>query len=225
VRIRFGALLPSAIAIGFGLLTLVGLLATSDGVLLGIPVDIFKIFSALFLQIVVITVALTVLIGVLNLVGVHFGRVTGRKRGLLYSLVLLISFFAVIILTIIERLGTPPVAGERTTSMILLETVQVSIESALAGLLVFALVYGAYRMMRRRITWTGVLFVAVMLAVLLGEIAARGVFDSPLLADFRTWLSNVPVSAGARGILLGIALATIVTGVRVLTGQDRSYRE
>jgi hypothetical protein len=225
VRIRFGALLPSAIAIGFGLLTLIGLLATNDGALLGFDVNIFRIFSSLFLQIVAITVAITVLSGVLNLVSVHFRRITGRKRGFLYSLVLLISFLAVIILTIIERSGTPPAAGERTTSMILLETVQVSIESALAGLLVFALVYGAYRMMRRRITWTGILFVAVLLAVLLGEIASRGVFDSPLLANFRTWLASVPVSAGARGILLGIALATIVTGLRVLTGQDRSYRE
>ena len=35
---------------------------------------------------------------------------------------------------------------------------------------------------------------------------------------------TVPVSAGARGMLLGIALATVVTGLRVLLGQDRSYR-
>jgi hypothetical protein len=35
----------------------------------------------------------------------------------------------------------------------------------------------------------------------------------------------VPVSAGARGILLGIALATVVIGVRALIGQDRSYRD
>jgi hypothetical protein len=34
-----------------------------------------------------------------------------------------------------------------------------------------------------------------------------------------------PFSAGGRGILLGIALATLVTGVRVLIGQDRSYGE
>jgi hypothetical protein len=46
-----------------------------------------------------------------------------------------------------------------------------------------------------------------------------------LMAGLRDWLMAVPVSAGARGILLGIALATIVTGVRVLIGQDRSYRE
>jgi hypothetical protein len=219
VRVRFGAILPSAIAIGFGLLTLLGLLTGNEG-------SLFGVLSSLFLQIVVITVAMTILIGVLNLIVVHFGRITGRRRGFIYSIVMLLSFFAVILISILERTGgMPTTPGEPTMSMVLLETVQVSIESALAGLLVFALVYGAFRMMRLRVTWTGVLFIAVLLLVLLGEIAARGVFESPLLADFRTWLANVPVSAGARGILLGIALATIVTGVRVLTGQDRSYRE
>ena len=36
---------------------------------------------------------------------------------------------------------------------------------------------------------------------------------------------TVPVNAGASGILLGIALATVVAGVRVLIGQDRTYGE
>ncbi|NWF71251.1 MAG: hypothetical protein HXY40_19390 [Chloroflexi bacterium] len=220
MRVRFGALLPSAIAIGFGLLTLIGLLAGGDG-------SLFDLLTTLFLQIVVITVALAFLLGILNLLLVHLGRLFGRKRGALYSLVLLLSFVLALTLAILERTGGLPArpAGERPLSMILLETVQVSIESALAGLLVFALVYGAYRMLRRRVTWGGLLFLAALLTVLLGEIAARGVFESPLLLSFRTWLSSVPVSAGARGLLLGIALATVIAGVRVLIGQDRSYRE
>jgi hypothetical protein len=209
MRLRLSSLLASVVAV----ITLIGLLS-GEGV--------FATLSALFVQIVVITAALTILLGVLNLLSVHFGRVTGRKGGFFYSLILLISFLAVIILTIIERSGTPPPAGERPLSMILLETVQVSIESALAGLLVFALVYGAYRMMRRRVTWTGLLFIVVLLLVLLGELSERGLLSLPLLESARAWLSSVAVSAGARGILLGIALATIVAGVRVLMGQDRS---
>jgi hypothetical protein len=46
-----------------------------------------------------------------------------------------------------------------------------------------------------------------------------------VVAIIRDWLMSVPVSAGSRGILLGIALATVVVGVRAMTGQDRSYRE
>lgn len=205
MRIRLGAALASAIAIGFGLITLVGLL-------FGANASVLDVITTLFLQFVATTAGVMVLIGIINLLSVHLGRLFGRKGGALYSLVLILSFLLVI--------GT--YIAQRSTSMVLLETVQVSVESALAGLLLFALVYGAYRMLRRRVTWAGILFVTVLLIVLIGAIPLPGVSAVKTVSD---WLMAVPVSAGARGILLGIALATIVTGVRVLIGQDRSYRE
>jgi hypothetical protein len=104
----------------------------------------------------------------------------------------------------------------------LLESAQLSVESALAALLVFALVYGAYRLMRRRVTWGAVLFTLALLIVLVGALPLAEVGG---IAQIRAWLLAVPVSAGARGLLLGIALATVVAGVRVLTGQDLTYRE
>jgi hypothetical protein len=56
-------------------------------------------------------------------------------------------------------------------------------------------------------------------------VAALPIAGLEPLRDIGAWLYAVPVSAGGRGILLGIALATLVTGVRVLIGQDRSYGE
>lgn len=205
MRVNLGAALTSAIAIGFGLWTLAGLLAGSSAGVLGALTNIF-------LQIVAITVAVTVLIGIFNLLVVHISRITGRKKGALYSTVLLASFFVALVTYIVR-----PDVNE-----ILLENVQVSIESALAGLLFFALVYGAYRMMRRRVSVWGILFVVVLLIVLVGALPVPGI---GFITNVSDWLLAIPVSAGARGILLGIALATVVTGVRVLIGQDRSYRE
>lgn len=205
MRARLGAALVTAIAIGFGLWTLAGLLAGGDA-------GLFSAATAGFLQIVVITAAFAVLIGILNLLLVHLGRLFSRQRSALYSLVLLLSFALVVGAYIVRR----------ELSMVLLETVQVSVESALAGLLLFALVYGAYRLMRRRVSVWGVLFVAVILIVLIGALPLPGL---QAMSDLSGWLFAVPVSAGARGILLGIALATVVAGVRVLIGQDRSYRE
>lgn len=213
---RLIAVLASATAIGFGLITLVGLLA-------GDTLPIVGAATNFLLQLATISIAVTILVGIVNLLSVHVGRIGGRKGGWFYSIVLLLSFLLVIILTILERanlLRAP--SGQLSISAILLETVQVSIESALAGLLLFALVYGAYRMMRRRVTWAAVLFTLVLLVVLLGALPLPGAASFAIARD---WLLAVPVSAGARGILLGIALATVVTGVRVLVGQDRSYRE
>ena len=39
------------------------------------------------------------------------------------------------------------------------------------------------------------------------------------------WISQVPAVAGARGLLLGIALGAIATGLRVLLAIDRPYGE
>ncbi len=212
MRVRLGAAFASAIVLGVGFLTMLGLLVgegqgpLSDAVNgLGI-----RVIVSFFLQVVVVTVAVTILIGVLNLLTVHVNRI--RTRNAVYSIVLLVSFFAAVLTYILER----------DTSMILLEKIQVSVESALAGLLFFALVYGAYRVMHRRVTWSGALFVAVILIVLIGALPLPGM---GAIASVSNWLMAIPVSAGARGILLGIALATVVAGVRVLIGQDRSYRE
>jgi hypothetical protein len=76
--------------------------------------------------------------------------------------------------------------------------------------------------MRQRVTWAAMLFTVALVIILIGAVPLREV---GALGQIRAWLLAVPVSAGARGILLGIALATVVTGVRVLIGQERSYRE
>jgi hypothetical protein len=201
---RLGAALATAIAVGFGLLTVWGLVAGGGSV--------FDI-SNLLLQLTVIAVAVTILLGILNLFSVHLRRIAQRQGGWYYSIVLIGSAALVLALWLL---------GARDTNAMLLETVELSVESALAGLVVFALVFGAYRMMRRRVTWGGILFTVVLLIILIGALPIPQV---AVLADVRSWLLAVPVSAGARGILLGIALATVVTAVRVLIGQDRSYRE
>jgi hypothetical protein len=36
---------------------------------------------------------------------------------------------------------------------------------------------------------------------------------------------TVPVNAGTRGLLLGVAIGVVAVGVRVLIGQDRTFRE
>lgn len=210
MRIRLGAALASAITFAIGLVVILGLLLP-DGILPATWVVLIRNMTSILLQLTTITAALAILVGIFNLLLVHLSRIFRRERGLLYSLVLIISFGAVVITYFFAR----------DVNTLLLENVQRTVESALAGLIFFALVYGAYRLMRHRVTWAHVLFILVVLIVLVAALP----FDIPALQDFRAWLLSIPVSAGARGLLLGIALATVVTGVRVLIGVDRSYRD
>lgn len=200
---RIFSVLAASAAIGTGLLTLAGLLIGG----------VFAPVTQVFLQFAVVTAALAILIGLGNLVWVHTRRIARRQRGAIYSVPLLGSLLLVLGLWI---------GGAERENRVVLETVLVAVESALAALLAVVLIYGAYRLMRRRVTWVGVLFTVTVLLVL---VAALPLERAGVVTALHDWVLSVPVSAGARGLLLGIALATVITGVRLLTGQDRTYSE
>ncbi len=210
---RLSGIVTTALVLAIGLIMVLSLTIGSDLGQSSVIIEGVRIrfFATLFLQLTVLIVAVTVLIGVLNLLWVHIRRL--RSRQSMYSLILVISFLAVILTRLLSL---------SDLNRLLLEDVQVPIESALAGLLFISLVYGAARMMHRRVSWQGTLFIFTLLVVLIGALPIGGASVIRRLSD---WLLAYPVSAGARGVLIGIALATIVVGVRVLIGQDRSYRE
>jgi len=218
MNVRLGGALASTIALSVGLITLLGLLVGDGLGLLSLVVNGLFIpqFANIFIRLTVVTVAVTIFVGVLNLLSVHVRRITRRTGGGQYSLILLLSFVVTLVLYIVDA-----VTGS-DLSDILLEDVQVSIESALAGLVFFSLVYGAARMLRQRLSWERIVFVLALLIVLVGALPLPAV---AVVSGFSDWMMAVPVSAGARGILLGIALATLVAAIRVLIGQERSYRE
>lgn len=213
-RHRLLNLLATATAMIAGLVMLIGLL--SD------PGSEARTLAALAVQLVAVTAAIAVLIGILNLLAVHLGRFTHAERGWPYSALILLVTAGVIVLRILDRaaIWSGDLEGEQISPRVF-EAVQVSIESALAGLLVFFLVFAGYRLMRRGVSVWNVLFTSAVVVALVGWIPLG---DLDVLRDVREWLVSVPVSAGARGILLGVGLGTITVGVRVLLGQDRSLR-
>jgi len=215
-RLSFAAILLAAITIPVALITMIGL-TPIPGLEAGLP-----LLSQGIIQIAVVTGAVAVIIGVLNLSLVHFQKLL---NGSLYSLVVLITFVAVLVLHFLEGRGilkvttaSGTVLTDPVATLTLFNAIQVTIESALAGLLFFFLVYSAYRLMRRRVTIWNILFVLALLIVLIGYIPG-----TPFTA-LRDWLLQVPVNATTRGLLIGVALGTVVVGVRVLLGQDRLFR-
>lgn len=172
------------------------------------------LLALVFVRLAVIVLAFSILIGVVNLIVVNaqrtlYGRTLGAR-----------ATSAMMLLMFIMGLLAPVISPN--LSDFLLENVQTTIESSLAALIFFALVYGAFRMLRRKITFSAMLFILTVEIVLIGALPAS---EFGWVRTFTDWLINVPVNAGARGILLGIALATLITGLRVLIGQDRTYGE
>ncbi len=218
---RFGTALLAAIAIAFTLVTLVSLeplpflpeawkaVATDTGQMLILLMGVVG--------------ALAVIIGILNLIGVHLRKLS-RPSTAVYSGLTVLTLVVVLVLHLLERLGIFTISapsGTPVLSLTLQDILQVAIQSALAGILFFFFVFAAYRLMRRRVTVWGLLFVATAVIILIGYTQQP---DS-LLFHLRTWILHVPVSAGTRGLLIGIAIGTVVIGARVLIGQDRIFRE
>ncbi len=210
---RLGSAFSAIIAFLVGVITLVSLLLGGNPGLFGdLPqaadlAALLALPAAVLLRLVALVIALGVLIGIANLLLTHAQRL---MRGRALSAALLGSF-ALTLFWYVARAGD--------TS--LLEAVQLPIESSLAALLCLTLVGGAARVIAKRADIWSLLFVLSLLIVLLASLPWAEL--EPLRA-WRDWLLRVPVSAGTRALLLGIALATVVAGVRIALGQDRAYR-
>jgi hypothetical protein len=163
----------------------------------------------------VILTAVVSLVGIANLTRVHWQKVQKGEAGNVYSAVLLIFLFLTIVIT--------GFFGPNSDwSLWIFNYVEVPIESSLMAVLAVVLAYASARMLKRRLTFFSLIFVATVLLVLLGTVSIPGI-QIPMLRDLRNWFTNVLAVAGARGILIGVGLGTVATGLRILIGADRPY--
>ena len=170
------------------------------------------------IQLAVTLTAFAVLLGIINLASVHWKRATGPKGGLhkLYSAVLLLSLVLTILLV-----GISGPTG--FWSIWLVNTFQIPVETSLMAVLAVVLLFAAARLLSRRLHWASLLFLVAAVLVLIGMAPLPYFGQFAVLSSLRQWLSSVPAVAGARGLLLGVALGTIATGLRILMGADRPY--
>ncbi len=165
----------------------------------------------------VILLAVSVIVGGINLSRVHFHRIRHRQPGWFYSLVLILSLLITLVIACYYGPNAKP-------SMFIFNYIQIPIEMSLFAMLAVLLVLFSVRLLHEQQSSYSFLFILVVITVLLGTISIPGV-DTLFFSDARNWLTQVWAGAGARGILLGIALGVIATGIRVLIGAERPYTE
>lgn len=199
--------LATAFAIAFGLIVLLGYF---------VPLPLFQYLRQEILLWAIILAAFGVLAGVANLLTVHLEKIRNRQKGYLYSLLLVLSFFIAAFLGLLFGPQSPGI--RRAVEMII-----VPVETSLMAILTVTLVYACIRLFRRRLDVMTVVFLATAWLVLLG--AAPLPFAEVGLLNYllRPWIVHVPAVAGARGLLIGVALGTLLTGLRILLGTDRPY--
>lgn len=204
--------LPIIIAITVGVITLLGLL---------LPASPLGALGNSLLRWAAFLAAFALLLGVLNLFTVHLNRLF---KGNGYSGVLVLSLLAVILLGVTDLIGTTS-AGVDTA----FDWIQAPLEAAFASLLAFFLLFAGFQLLKRRRNLGAVLFSLSAVFILLSQALMSATFVptsvTTILGQTATFLDQVIVTSGVRGLLIGIALGTITLTIRLLAGIERPYNQ
>jgi hypothetical protein len=198
-------LFATVLAIASGLLVLAGYFY---------PIEPLLQIRLLLTNWAMIIAAMTVLIGIYNLVAVHMEKIRTREKNAAYG--------GVLVLSLIVTFGFGFVFGPNDIFMqAAMDAIIVPVEASLMAILAVTLIYASIRLFRRRLDVTSVLFLvsAVLFLIAIMPTPAGPLPGDQLLLQFIGMFSR----GGARGLLLGIALGAFLTGLRVVFGADRPY--
>jgi hypothetical protein len=205
----------TALAIAFGLIVLLAYFAADI-----LASDPLKSARSVIVQWAVLVGAMAINVGAFNLATVHFNKVRRGEKGGVYSALALLAMIATIAVMIADIFLNPQ---QRTYRQFLFDAIIVPVESTMMALMAVTLIYATIRLFRRRFDMTTAVF---FVTLLLGLVA-----NMPLVLAFAPGVSGVIrlifveglAVGGARGILIGVALGTLVTGLRLIMGFDRPY--
>jgi len=158
--------------------------------------------------------AMAVLVGIYNLAAVHMEKIRTRQKDAAYGALLIVS----LLVTFGFGLFFGPTDIFMRTAM---DAIIVPVEASLMAILAVTLLYTSIRLFRRRLDVMSVLFLvaAVLFLIAIMPTPVGPIPGDQILQQFIGMFSR----GGARGLLLGIALGTLLTGLRVIFGVDRPY--
>lgn len=165
----------------------------------------------------IIIAGMAVLVGIFNLVAVQMEKIRTGQKGGNYGVILIIA----LAITFVSGLVLGP---QHPYMRLAMDAIIVPVEASLMAILAVTLIYASIRLLRRRVDVTSVLFLAIAVVFLIAILPTPfgplfGERGNQALVNFLEMFSH----GGTRGLLIGIALGTLLTGLRVLFGIDRPY--
>jgi hypothetical protein len=157
------------------------------------------------------------LVGVINLLRVHARKVQQEDAGWVNSIFMLTAFVVVV------GFGLWVGPGNMTYTRAV-NGIMIPIESSLLALLAVTLATAIIRAFKPTISYTSIVFILSGLFFLWAGTGFIPFQETPAVQQVLTVFNTLPIG-GARGLLLGIALGSLTTGIRALTGLDKPYTE
>jgi hypothetical protein len=173
-----------------------------------------------------IIAAFAIWLGALNLLKVSGDSVYKREKGWFYALVIIICFFIISVVGFFFS-GTTEFQDPGTPFDWLYQNVYNPLTSTMFAMLAFYVASAAYRAFRARNREATLLLAAAFLVMLgrvpVGDALTKFLPEGYRLSNLADWIMNVPNKAGQRAIMIGIALGTVSTSLRLILGIEKSH--
>jgi len=201
---RMVPIVSAIVAISAGVIVLLGYFVSTE------PLPDLRL---LLTDWAIVIAGMAVLVGIFNLVAVQMEKIRTRQKGGVYG--------ALLILSLIITFGLGLLLGPDDPLMrMAMDAIIVPVEEALMAILAVTLIYASIRLFRRRMDAMSVLF---LVAAVVFMVAMMLTSFGPIPGELILFVEGAIARGGARGLLIGIALGTLLTGLRVLFGVDRPY--
>lgn len=194
--------LAAAVAIFSGVLVLVSFVFPSGGL---------QNIRGFLLDLVIWLAAVAFLIALTKITFYHIRQVRKRSRSSIYSVTFVLMMVIAFCVTLL--LDSPD-------SEFILRYIQIPAETAFLAIISFSMIFSIFRWIRRKPSIFNLTFVIVVVMTLLSNIGFLGL---TFLQENVLFSPYVWASAGIRGVLIGVALGTMIQGVRILLGFERPY--
>lgn len=177
-----------------------------------LPVPQLDLIQGFMLDWAITLVSVAGLVGITNLLSVHSLRIRDEKPGWFNSLVLILGFTAAFVIGMLFKPSHP--LFQRLVS-----SIQFPVEASLLALLSVTLVVALIRAIRPGMNRASIIFIAVVLIFIWAATGFIPFHGNDFVQSILSFLNTLQIG-GARGILLGIGLGSLTTGLRVLIGRD-----
>jgi hypothetical protein len=197
----------AAIAIAAGVIVLAGYF---------LPLPLLQVVRLQFLDWAMLLAAVAALVGIINLTVGHFRKAAKPGPSRMFSIVVVTSLLITMVFGVVYGASDSRFAHVVTN-------IQIPIETTLLGMISISLAYTVFLFVRQRKSWSNSVFIISVVFFLLANSWFLVFGQSiPVLSEIISGIQKIPL-AGSRGIMIGIALGSLVTGLRILTGIDRPY--
>ena len=166
---------------------------------------LWLVYAVCFLGWGVILAGIAALVGIVNLLRVHWMKFNTPKKRNIFSLILILSFLITFGMGLWLTPANP--AFQKVVTHI-----QVPLETSLLAVLVIVLTIALIQLVRRKNNLMTIVFLCSTVVFLILGSGLLSIFgDNTLIQQVSGFLKQLPL-AGARGILLGVALGSLTTG-------------